>query len=315
MNHRIRLQGAILHAPATDEATTTELPRPRSAADGEAAGRFRQLLMRRGPTPDDTGTPDGIASEDEKPHGGEDERPPGGQSDDALTGITPDGALPWQQNDARERMMATADASPGTARTPHHRPHPQRTQPRRTGVSGASATQAPAAQDAEQPDEAMPPARIEGPISVSAMPADRQRFGDSRVPQRLDDTTSTVEAANAAQRFNAFGLPAIVDALTQALTAHRTTSAQAMTQRTDPVSTPREIVLTLNPAILPDTRVQLQLSGGALSLRFETEHRQSVALLSDQAAQLAQRVFHRTGRAVTVSLNGDTLVSSHRSAS
>ncbi|ODP34715.1 hypothetical protein A9762_13980 [Pandoraea sp. ISTKB] len=271
--------------------------------------------MRRGPTRDDTGTPDGIASDDEMPRGGDNERPHGGQSDDALTGITPDDALPWQQNDARERMMATADASPGTTGTPHRRHHPQRTQTRRPGVSGASATQAPAAQDIEQPDEATPPPRVEGTISVSALPADRQRFDDSPVPERLDDTTSTVEAARAAQRFNAFGLPVIVDALTQALTAHRTTSAQATTQRADPVSAPREIVLTLNPAILPDTRVQLRLSGGALSLRFETEHRQSVALLSDQAAQLAQRVSHRTGRAVTVSLNGDTLVSSHRSAS
>ncbi|VVD66159.1 type III secretion HpaP family protein [Pandoraea anhela] len=322
MNQRIRLQGAILHAPAQDERNASELP----AADVDTAERFRQSLARRGLGRRDAQTPDDAAREQENAgesvYGAVGEKTDetlndekrAGEHDGASSGHPADETLSWIPSDARERMMASADAPPGTV---HPRPHHHRTPTRRSGASGASAPSGASAlsasQDADAHDEETTRALIDAPQGLFPMSDHRQRFDDRPVPERVDETAAGGQAGRAVQRVAAPALHAIVDTVAQALASHRTTSAHTIAQSS--AAAPREIVVTLDPSVLPDTRLQLQLSGGALSLRFETSHRQSVALLSDQATALAQRVFRRTGRAVTVSLNGETLAGSHRFAS
>ncbi|MFJ2995178.1 type III secretion HpaP family protein [Pandoraea sp. NPDC087047] len=290
MNHRTRLHGAILHAPAQDEARASEPPAASTVADADTAGRFRQLLARHGAAQD---VPQSTPQENL-------DAPADSASE----------TLPWGQNELRERMMASADSPLAAKGMPHRH---RRSQARRAGPSGISSARATTSQVADEHSDDADHSAVESPVGRSMLPSSQQCFHDDTVPARVDDVAPAVEATRNTDAVDASALPAVVDTVTHALVSLDASRLPGVADRH--AEMPREITLTLAPSVLPETRLHLQLSAGALSLRFETDHRQSATLLSNRAADLAQRIFRRTGRAVTVSLNGDALAGSHRTVS
>jgi type III secretion control protein HpaP len=58
----------------------------------------------------------------------------------------------------------------------------------------------------------------------------------------------------------------------------------------------------MNPAVLPDTLLHLQLSPSSIGIRFETSSARSTQLISDNADALRTRLSDALGRHIDVEL-------------
>ena len=62
------------------------------------------------------------------------------------------------------------------------------------------------------------------------------------------------------------------------------------------------VTLPMNPAVLPDTLLHLQLSPSSIGIRFETSNPRSAQLISDNADALRTRLSDTLGRRIDVDL-------------
>ena len=60
------------------------------------------------------------------------------------------------------------------------------------------------------------------------------------------------------------------------------------------------VTLPMNPAVLPDTLLHLQLSPSSIGIRFETSHPRSTQLISDNTDALRTRLANALGRRIDV---------------
>ena len=60
------------------------------------------------------------------------------------------------------------------------------------------------------------------------------------------------------------------------------------------------VTLPMNPAVLPDTLLHLQLSPSSIAIRFETQNARSQQLISDNADALRVRLADALGRQIDV---------------
>ncbi|TAM85190.1 hypothetical protein EPN42_16120 [bacterium] len=62
------------------------------------------------------------------------------------------------------------------------------------------------------------------------------------------------------------------------------------------------VTLPMNPAVLPDTLLHLQLSPSSIGIRFETQNPRSTQLISDNADALRTRLADALGRQIDVDI-------------
>lgn len=60
------------------------------------------------------------------------------------------------------------------------------------------------------------------------------------------------------------------------------------------------VTLPMNPAVLPDTLLHLQLSPSSIAIRFETQNARASQLISDNADALRVRLADALGRHIDV---------------
>lgn len=63
------------------------------------------------------------------------------------------------------------------------------------------------------------------------------------------------------------------------------------------------VTLPMNPAVLPDTLLHLQLSPSSIAIRFETQHPRSTQLISENTDALRTRLAESLGRQIDVQVS------------
>jgi type III secretion control protein HpaP len=67
------------------------------------------------------------------------------------------------------------------------------------------------------------------------------------------------------------------------------------------------VTLPMNPSVLPDTLLHLQLSPSSIAIRFETPNARSLQLISDNADALRVRLADALGRHIDVDVTASSV--------